>query len=557
MVRRGSGVGTGARLALTLTLVVPLAIYGAWALRFLHAGVGYEMDEALYVESAVHLLRGGETPPPFVHDSASWVRVAGRPWPLMIIPYVGATKAYVALPLFAVFGVGPEVARLTGVALAGLGLVGLSTLIAATAGLLPAFLTGMLLAIHPSYLDLTVFDNGGTAVWMGAMGLLALALTHHRRRGSVASAFLLGLAAGLAVWARLNLLWLLAAAAVAAGIVFGRRILPRGRTLGALAAGGLLGSSPLLWYEIVSRLGTLAYMRSARQPLTPALVGARLRGVAEVLVADREQRTIWGGPPVEPWQLLLGAALLLLLVLAPFLPGRSSGEGVADRAAWRRWLAWTALLLLPILAASRLNVTQHHLAAVLPLALAALAIASVELADRFRRVRALAPVLAIGAAGLSAVFIGWDMRIARGLRETGGLRAFSSALDDAARVLAARRIPPDRLKIVNWGFQNNLYVVTGGAVWGTELFWGATRGRTQQGRSWDDEVRDGGAFLLFAFPMGPPWIGDGAFGFEDALARSGGPRTETVFRERSGAPCVRLIEVRGRDAPPTRPSASP
>ncbi len=543
-----------------LAFVLPLALYGAWAASFLRTGVGYEMDEALYVESAVHLLRGGDTPPPFVYEPASWIRVLGRPWPLMIIPYVGATKVYAALPLFAVLGIGPNVARLAGVALAGLGLVGLSTLIAGTAGLLPAFLAAMLLAIHPSYLDLTVFDNGGTAVWMGAMGLLALALARHRRRASPASAFWLGLAAGVAVWARLNLLWLLAAAAAAGGIVFGRRVLPRGRALGALVAGGLLGASPLLWYEIASRMGTLAYVRSARQPLTPSLVGTRLRGVAEVLVADREQRTIWGGPPVEPWQFVLGAALLLLVVLAAFRGGGAGAEEEAADAgspAWRRWLAWTALLLLPILASSRLNVTQHHLAAVLPLALAAVAIGAVEIARRFRRVRALAPLLAMAGAGLAAVLLGWDLRIVRGLRETGGLRAFSSALDDAARVLASRRIPPDRLKIVNWGFQNNLYVVTGGAVWGTEIFWGATRSRTQKGRSWDDEVRDGGAFLLFAFPMGPPWIGDGALGFEDALARAGGPRIETVFRDRRGAPCVRLIEVRAGGAAATPPSASP
>src|SRR5262249_25585626 len=159
------------------------------------------------------------------------------------------------------------------------------------------------------------------------------------------------------------------------------------------------------------------------------------------MVADREQRTVWGGPPVEPWQLVLGAALLLLVVLALLPSRRPSAEAAMDRSACRRWLAGTALLLVPILATSRLNVTHHHLAAIRPLALAALAIASVELAERFRRVRALAPVLTLGAAGLAAVFVGWDVRIARGLQETGGIRAFSSALDDAARVLAARRLP--------------------------------------------------------------------------------------------------------------------
>ena len=86
---------TGALLA--LTLILPLSLYVVLASRLIHSQVGYEMDEALNVESAVFMLRGsGE--PPFAHDPGSWITVGGRRWPLMIIPYIGATKAYVALP---------------------------------------------------------------------------------------------------------------------------------------------------------------------------------------------------------------------------------------------------------------------------------------------------------------------------------------------------------------------------------------------------------------------------------------------------------------------------
>ncbi len=96
---------TGVLLA--LSLLAPLSLYAVLATRMLRAGVGYEMDEALYVESAVFLLHGQGTPP-FVHDPASWVTVFGRRLPLMIIPYVGAAKAYAALPLFAAFGAAPR-----------------------------------------------------------------------------------------------------------------------------------------------------------------------------------------------------------------------------------------------------------------------------------------------------------------------------------------------------------------------------------------------------------------------------------------------------------------
>ena len=93
-----------ARATLVLSLLLPLAIYSAWAARFLRAGVGYEYDEALWTESAVYMLRGSGTPP-FAHEPASWISLAGRQWPLMILPYEGAAKALVALPLFAALGV--------------------------------------------------------------------------------------------------------------------------------------------------------------------------------------------------------------------------------------------------------------------------------------------------------------------------------------------------------------------------------------------------------------------------------------------------------------------
>ena len=529
-----------ARLLFALALAVPLSLYTAWAAAFIRTGIGYEMDEALYVESAVHLLRGGDTPPPFNHEPASWIRVAGRPWPLMIIPYVGATKAYAAVPLFAAFGIGPEVARFTGVALGGLGLVGLSMLIAATAGLLPAFLTGMLLAIHPSYLDLTVFDNGGTSVWMGAMGLLAFALARHLRRPTAGSALLLGIAAGVGVWARANLLWLLAAAAAAALLVYGRRAIPRAAHGGAMLVGGILGAIPLAVYEIRSRFGTLHFIDSTRQPRTVALLLQRFRELAEVMLSDREQKIIWGGAGLPPWTLVFGAAMLAAVLLAAIRPATT------PQARWRRVFALSALFLAAIIVTSRLHIQQHHHVAVLPMALAAIVALGAEAA---RRRRAIAPWLAVLAAGFLAFALVEDLRIRRGLERTGGKRVFSSAIEEVRSDLEAHPAAPERLKILNWGFQNPLYVISGGSLYGTELFWGATRERSRRGLTWDEEIRDGGSFLLYAFTMGPPDLSDGAAGFEEALRRYDGPRTVRTFRDRSGEDWARRITIE-----PSRPS---
>ncbi len=519
-----------------LSLAIPLAIYVFLAFRLIGARIGYQMDEALYVESAVFLLRGTGTPP-FVHEPASWLTLFGHRWPLMIIPYVGATKAYVALPLFAALGANAEVARLTAVLLGCVGIAGLVILVGNQVGAAAGLVVGVLLAVHPSYLDLTVFDNGGVSVWMAATGLLALALVNHIRRRSVLSALLLGVAAGLGVWARANVLWLLASILVAAALAFGRRGIPTPKHAAAMFGGGILGASPLIVYEFASRLGTLRFVAATRQPVSAETVGRRLRELADLMIADAEQKLLWSGPPLPRWQLGLGVVLLILVLVALAVPSRE-----ATAARWRRAFAATAAVLALIMVSSQLKIRQHHLVAVLPPALAALAALSTEIARRFRH-----SAVPLGAAGVGLVvlFLSWDARAGVGLRRTGGNWFFSSAINDVGRYLEANPVAPDRLKILAWGFQNNLYVMTGGAVHGTELFWGATRelSRPGTGMSWDAEIRDGGTFLGFDALPGSSPMNAASEGFSEALARYRGPWRERVFRDRQGKPHVRIVEI--------------
>ncbi|HKD18496.1 MAG TPA: hypothetical protein VKG23_11575 [Thermoanaerobaculia bacterium] len=515
-------------------LLLPLLVYAVLAGRRIGAGVGYQMDEALYVESAVYMLRGsGE--PPFVHEAGAWIAAGGRRWPLMIIPYVGAAKAYVALPLFAAFGIGAETARATGALLGALGISGLTVLVGSMAGWLAALVTGLLLAIHPSYLDLTVFDHGGSAVWMGAMGLLAFALTVHFRRRSAATAFLVGLAAGLGVWGRANFVWLLAAALLAAVVVSGRRGFPTAREVLSALAGALAGAAPLLVYELRSRAGTLHAASAMRQPFSAGRPGARLGGMAELMVSSRQLRAIWGGPGTQAWEIALGAALLVLVAVALVarIPGSDPSVSSVRRAFALATLALTAILVL-----SGLPVGQHHMLAVLPLALASVTILGVELGRRSKG----AAVVFIGlAAAAAAVSVGWDVRIDRGLRETEGRGVWSSALFRIRDRLEAERVAPERFKILDWGYQNNLYVVSGGKVSGTELFWGATPARSSRGVPWSDEIRGGGVFLRTFGSTSPA-----SEGFARALREDPGEHREVVFRDLRGDAVASLVEIAPR-----------
>lgn len=462
----------------------------------------------------------------------------------MVFPYVGALKAYAALPLFKVLGVRTETARAAGVLLGSMGIAGLSLLLATRAGPAAGLATGVLLAVHPSYLDYTVFDNGGVSVWMAGMGLMALALAAYLHRPSPLFAFLLGAAAGVGVWGRANVLWLVAAAAAGALAGFGRRAIPPPRHLAAAAAGGCVGALPLILYELRSGFWTLRFMSVMTQPLTSSRFAARLRGLAEILVSDGEQRAIWWGPRLPGWQMALGAALVALGLLCGLGRLRSPDS---DVSRWRRAFAATAAVLAAILLTSRLGVSQHHLVAVLPLALAALVLASVEIG---RSAPLTVPLLGLAAAALLALSLSWDIRIDEGLRRTGGKYVWTSALEDVAAHLKANPVPPNRLKILQWGFQNNLYVASGGAVRGMELFWGATKERSWRRLPWSEEIRDGGSFLFYLYPIAP--VPEAAEGFAAALAKYRGRRGEKLFRDRTGSAVIALVEI-----PPAEPTAAP
>ena len=229
------------------------------------------------------------------------------------------------------------------------GIAGLVTLIATEVGPAAGLIAGVLVAIHPSYLDLTVFDNGGVSVWMASMGLVASALTNHLRRQTKLSAFLLGVAGGLGVWARVNVLWLLASGGVAVLFVYGRRAVPRRDRGWAMGVGGACGALPLILYEIGSRMATVQYIANARRPLPASRFAERLRELAEVMIADGEQRVIWAGPPMPSWQVGLGFALLVAVLFCVFLPIRAQDSEISRS---RRAFALTAVLLTGIMATS-------------------------------------------------------------------------------------------------------------------------------------------------------------------------------------------------------------
>ena len=492
---------------------------------------GMYYDEAIFLNGAVQVVSSGQEPT-FAHDPWSWVTVFGRRWPIMVMPYVGPMRDYLAIPPFALFGPNYFSARMLAALMGAFGIWGFSILIQDQFDARTAALASCVLAIHPAYLALTVY--GSMAEWMVPTALLSIAVARFARAKTARRAFWLGVAMGFGVWTRANIIWMLGSLLVAGVIVLGRRMWIPLRQWAALAAGGVIGGAPLLWYEIRSRGATLAFIRSSNiaEPLSH-LVSERLKMLSQTLLSDAELRLAWGGPPLPLWQPLLFSAVVAFAIASALWSG---GLPQSARTS-RRVAALSFLFLLACMLFSRLNISDHHLISLIPIA-AVLAVAAAQ--DTLQRWPSTRYGIAfIGVACLGSALY-WDVAAVRSIRSTGGVGLWSNAIDKVT-VYLRRNVHGKQVKVLDWGLNNNIFVLSAGKIASTEIFWGATVERSGFGKLWQDEISPGDVYLLHApevavFPQA-------AQGFRQALAASALPFRRTQFRQKSGAGYAEVLEI--------------
>src|SRR5687767_5414415 len=461
-----------------------IALYCVLSLLMIAQRPGLQYDESLLVLGAVHIRHSSQvlTLP---HDPDTWICVFGRCLPLMTVRYVGALKEYLSLPFFMAFGPTPEVIRGVSALLGAFGLWGFSRLIAQIPGACISAIVTLVIAINPSYLDFTVFDNGAIAAWMAAMGALSLALARYLDQPGRWNAAWLGAALGLGVWARANFAWLAIALFAAWLIVFRRRALSSPSHWLAMFLGGAVTSLPFLAYQVVSGGGTWqATAMFEVQQSWPQLLYARLVNFAEMLISNREHRAIWEGPAMPGWQRWF-FPIVAMASCVVCLTARGS------QAAWSRIASLTALILASFLFFSRLPVAEHHFIALLPLVALVTVMASVMLVRW--SLRAAVPVAALALVYvLSAAF--WNASAIDGLKKTGGTGQWSDAIYELASVLETSYADREIL-VLDWGLQNNLYVLSDSRIRSREVYDSAEQGDAI-GQFWANTVARGGLFLI-------------------------------------------------------------
>ena len=169
-----------------------------------------------------------------------------------------------------------------------------------------------------------------------------------------------------------------------------------------------------------------------------------------------------------------------------------------------------------------------------PLAAILAVFASSILASRYRWGRAFVSGLAVLYFSLA---IYWQAATLRGLWNSGGTGQWSDAVFTLSAYLQ-QKYPDREIKILDWGLQNNLYVLSDGKIRSREIYGTAA---DDQASRWLEEVRRGGVFLMNGsanrqFPTA-------SVAFLQALAVARPSVRRFTVTQSSGIPYAQIIEV--------------
>jgi len=248
---------------------------------------------------------------------------------------------------------------------------------------------------------------------------------------------------------------------------------------------------------------------------------------AEAILSDREHRAMWNGPPMPDWQSWLFSIAVIVSCLVC----------LTSVLAWARAVAFAFLVLGVLLFFSSEQISEHHLVALLPFAVAMLVLASIVVAKRFPAGRYL-------FGSLAAVYIAcalyWQVSAIQGLRKTGGVGIWSDGINRLAQHLQMK-YPNREIDILDWGLDFNLYVLTNASLNTREVYGDATREQDALHRPWIETLRKGGVFVLNAPETRE--IPAASEGFLAAFEQGLPSALRTTIPRRDGAAFAEVIEV--------------
>ena len=463
--------------------VLELVVVGAFVVvaltRIEQAGLLY--DEALFVNAAL----GG------IDENFVYQRLGGVP--VLLMSYIGALKAWLYAPIFAIWGVTVETIRVPALLIMAASLYAYGRLAGVLFGRFLGLALLLLLATDPPLFFASRIDLGPNAIMSLAKALaLLLFFAWLRRPTNVRLAGLL-VCLALGVFDKLNFVWFVLALA-AASLVFHRRVVR-----------GLRRTSPGSWLLLGVPAGFLGYFAFARiLPLFRNYEGSstgvpiwswdrlvHVRMVLEGTLSGEAFRAIlFKDPPADAslWApVIAGACCVVVLAIA-----LSSTRRPQRVSPIPPWAILTFFLILASVTLLQIFVTRqatgpHHFFAVYPdphfLVVSTVFLALCSLPSAMRRVASYLVVVAVG--GLAVLQTERTSEYLDRTKDSTDFANWSSpAIYDLARHVEERE--PDRIVSVEWGLHNQLFALAPperrGCYRDQWLFLTYAQSRTQEGR---------------------------------------------------------------------------
>jgi 4-amino-4-deoxy-L-arabinose transferase-like glycosyltransferase len=443
------------RLALVFCLLF-VALASLWI-----SEVGIQSDEALFAAGIY---------PPFP-DAPTLI---GKPFPLMVMSYVGTLKSHLYRPILAVWPPSAASTRLPGVVLGGVTVWLFYVLLKRTLDVRTALFGAILLATDSTFALTTRWDWGPAVLQRlclvaGMLGVVRFA--ESRRSGWLVAGFFVF---GLGMWDKALFVWSLAGLGFAVLVVFPGRVkaLLNARTLAVACASLAAGAAPLIWYNIQNDLVTLrqnTVWSTEDFQFKAGLLKATLEGSAMFGAIARDE---WDGPlrPPEdpakralfrladgtgaPRQNLQFYLLLLCLVLLPFV------WKSAARTAFVFSLVYTAVTWAQMAFTQGAGTGAHHPALMWPLPQLGMAAVTAEASRRAGRFGLPIVAAGVGAVAISNVLV--TATYYRNMLQNGGNAVWTDAIFPASSALAAMR--PSTIRTLDWGFYDNLRLLHRGRI---------------------------------------------------------------------------------------------
>jgi 4-amino-4-deoxy-L-arabinose transferase-like glycosyltransferase len=373
-------------------VLLPLAAYlgiSVWAL----GRMGLYYDEMLFVNAALGRPAGN------LFVSLEWHGV-----PLMLMPYIGALKAWIYYPVFKIFGVTALSVRLP-VILMGASAIWFTyeyvrRLFSPSAG----WIAASLLAVDPSFIFHTRWDWGPTALMMLLKSLFLVGVCEWLRTGRAWPCWLALGAAALGVFDKLNFIWVAVATGLSVLIVYPRQvreIVRRDRLNAALFLGA-----------VVAMLTTFLIYQQTHLPknswISPSQMQARSAEVLRLL-----RISMGGAGPyffIFAREILSASAHVVALGMASLLAVCAAASGLRSGSNLRSLIFLTLLGMFIFLQlfVTREATGSHHMMMLCPVQLALLAGLTSTAFQTQRRVSSILAAVALLAVVITSLRVDLD-----------------------------------------------------------------------------------------------------------------------------------------------------